>query len=239
MTPEQRPAEFRRLTRRQALAAVVASGLARGEQDEPPTERFAGYTWDIKTSGTPVGPGPNRFAAENVSSDRQGLHLKIALRNSEWNCAEVICRRPLGYGQYKFVVADVSHLDPNMVLGLFTWDTLSPRQNYREIDIELSQWGDPAAENAQFVLQPWDRKGHRIRFRMRPGIAEYSFEWTPGKVACHATVGSSVIQRHEFSSGVPTPGAAQLRMNFWLIESRPAERDTEVLIKNFSFKPWR
>ena len=30
--------------------------------------------------------------------------------------------------------------------GLFTWDYLEAGQNHREIDIEVSQWGDPASK---------------------------------------------------------------------------------------------
>ena len=38
--------------------------------------------------------------------------------------------------------------------GLFTWDYLEAGQNHREIDIEVSQWGDPASKNMQFAIQP-------------------------------------------------------------------------------------
>ena len=51
--------------------------------------------------------------------------------------------RRLGYGTYRFVVRDVGHLEPGAVLTLFTWEGAAADQNHREMDIEISRWGDP------------------------------------------------------------------------------------------------
>ena len=60
---------------------------------------FAGYTWQVKTSQTPVGPGPNLFSdrAEDVGVDYQGkLHLRIANLDGQWYSTEVVNTTPLG-----------------------------------------------------------------------------------------------------------------------------------------------
>lgn len=89
-----------------------------------PTLRFSGYTWWVKESVEPVGPGPNLFGSDqrNVAVDRQGrLHLRVTYTNGKWVCAEVVNRISLGYGTYRFYLqTDVTGFDPNVVLGLFT-----------------------------------------------------------------------------------------------------------------------
>jgi hypothetical protein len=146
-----------------------------------------------------------------------------------------VCRDRLGYGLYKFELSDVSRLDPNMVLGLFSWDPGASAHHYNEIDIELGRWGNAHAPNAQFVLQPWDEPDNRVRFNVPAGRIECSFEWTPGRVACRAAQGPSTIHQCVFEKAVPSPGGAQARVNFWLFQSRPPQREAEVIVKNFQF----
>jgi hypothetical protein len=58
----------------------------------------------------------------------------------------------------------VDAFDPNVVLGLSTWDDNAP-PNYREIDIEFGRMDHPAY-NAQYVLQPWQPAGQRLLWVM-------------------------------------------------------------------------
>ena len=51
------------------------------------------------------------------------------------------------------VQGPIGDLDPNVVLGLFTWSD-DPAYDHRELDIELARWGNPLAPNGQFRLQP-------------------------------------------------------------------------------------
>ncbi len=134
------------------------------------TLSFSGYTWRIKSSETPVGPGPNYFSnsPENVWVDEMGqLHLKITRKNGQWFCAEVISEKTFGYGTYRFYLASrIDLLNENVVLGLFTWDDDSIYYN-REIDIEFSRWGDPTNDNAQFVVQPYFHTDNIHRFTIQ------------------------------------------------------------------------
>ena len=63
--------------------------------------------------------------------------------------------RNLGYGTYEFLVSGLDALEPAAVFDVFTYDYAGSAQNNREMDIEISRWGNPTGEkNAQYVLQP-------------------------------------------------------------------------------------
>jgi hypothetical protein len=136
------------------------------------TISFSGYDWTVKSRGEPAGPGPNLFSdsEENVFVDRDGrLHLVINQKAGRWRCAEVVSARSFGFGTYRFTIdSGIDGLDPNAVLGLFTWSDAAEYHN-RELDVEISRWGDPASANAQFVVQPYTRKSNIVRFAIPPG----------------------------------------------------------------------
>jgi hypothetical protein len=135
---------------------------------------------DSKGEQDPCGPGPNLFGSEGVRTTANGrLHLAIVRTKTGWCCSEVILNRSLGYGEYPFSVR-ADDLDRNAVFGMFLWDGSVPRLYFREIDIELSRWGDPRKPNAQFAVQPYQRPGNLVRFKLPEGLAELSFDWRPG-----------------------------------------------------------
>ena len=130
-----------------ALAFAVGVGLltrdASGARPSPSRAiTFSGYTWDVKSSAGKVGPGPNSFSnsASNVWVDASGrLHLRITLSKGHWYCAEVVNRQSLGRGTYAWTLdSPVDALDPNVTLGLFTWND-DPAYNHRELDVELAR----------------------------------------------------------------------------------------------------
>lgn len=113
---------------------------------------FAGYQWKYKNAGTPVGPGPNRFSGTNDFAwvDALGkLHLKIAIKNNQWTCSEIISTKVFGYGTYIFTCDnDVTVFDKNIVFGFFSWDSYSfQTQANSEIDVEFSRWGNANDSN--------------------------------------------------------------------------------------------
>ena len=81
------------------------------------------------------------------------LHLKLGTRRPV-DQRRGILTRALGYGTYAFVVRDTSQLDPAAAMGLLTWDDQGVDQNHRELDIEISRWGDGSTD-AQYVVQPY------------------------------------------------------------------------------------
>ena len=218
------------------------------------TIRFSGYDWMVKSSPGRVGPGPNYFSgsSNNVWVDLQGrLHMRITFSNGRWYCAEVGTRRSLGYGAYRFYLdSPVDNLDPNAVLGLFTWSD-DPAYNNREIDIEFSRWGDATnTNNAQYVVQPWDLPQHLLRFPVPSGMSAttHSFTWSSNRVYFRSLKGhyrtppsnSYILRQWTFTgSGVPKAGGENARIKLWLMNGdAPTEGKTlEVIIKKFEFVP--
>ena len=123
-----------------AIASVKGTGDLQTRASKVLT--FSGYEWDVRSIPSDRG-GPNDYDPDNAWTDAEGLlHLKLAKRDGRWTSAEVILKRGLGHGTYSFTVRDVSGLDPSAALGLLTWDTEGVEQNHRELDVEISRWGD-------------------------------------------------------------------------------------------------
>ena len=219
---------------------------------DPLTLQFSGYQWKVKVSHNRVGPGPNYFAdgSKNVWVDARGrLHLRLTQEEGRWHCAKVISLRSFGYGSYRFYVdSTFDDLDPRVVLGLFTWSDLSS-YSHREIDVEISRWGERDNKNGQFVIQPYTRPMNIVRFEVPSGLnaSTHSFTWRPDSVVCESLRGSSgdarhpkrVIERHTFTEGIPQAGGENARMNLWLVQGRPPldGKETEVIISRFEFVP--
>ncbi len=213
------------------------------------TFTFSGYTWWVKESTQPVGPGPNLFSAStrHVEVDRQGrLHLRILREGDRWTCSEVVNNRSLGYGTYRFYLeTDTARFDDNVVLSLFTWSD-TPDYANREIDIEFARWSDPGAPNAQFVVQP-ATPGRMVRFRIPRGVARsvHSFRWEPGVVRFSSRTGwdptrGTMLHTWTFNgSDVPVPGDENPRINLWLNRGEPPTdgKQVEVIVARFQFEP--
>ncbi len=204
---------------------------------------FSGYEWDVRSMPSDRG-GTNDYDPDNAWTDAQGrLHLKLAQREGRWTSAEVILKRGLGHGTYFFTVRDVSGLDPAAALGLLTWDTEGVDQNHRELDVEISRWGDPKIPNAQYVVQPFYEPANVSRFDAPGGTLTHSFRWEPGRVIFRTFRGAGAsgapVAGHEFTSGVPTPGGEHVRMNLYYFRFAPAppQSDVEVVIERFQYVP--
>jgi hypothetical protein len=216
-----------------------------GKPGYPDTVSWGGATWQVKTSQSAVGPGPNVFSKANVSVDAAGLHLRIARDGTgRWTCAEVIGPRSHGYGTYTFTLAtDVSALDPNVVLGMFTWSDRA-QQAHREIDVEFARWGNAAdPTNAQFVVQPHDAGGHLHRFS-QPAVvrSSHAFTWSAGRVAWESRrldTGAVIASYVYAGADVPSPRDERVRLNLWLFGgSAPLDgRPVEVVVESFVFTP--
>lgn len=216
------------------------------------TIQFSGYEWRVKSSSERVGPGPNYFSdsGNNVEVDAKGrLHLRITKRGERWYCAEVISEKSFGYGTYRFYLdtkADV--LDPGVVLGMFTWSD-DPAYSHREIDIEISRWGDANNKNAQFVIQPYTRPQNIVRFQIprRLDKTMHWFRWEPNSVSFQSLMGlnsgpghdNAIIRKHSFAEGIPQAGDENARMNLWLINGQPPTDNgvVEIIIEKFEFVP--
>jgi hypothetical protein len=227
-----------------SLAAVASLTFAAGKPGYPDKVTWNGVTWDVKTSRSAVGPGPNLFAKTNVWVDGAGLHLRIAKNGSGvWSCAEIIGPATYGYGTYTFALASrVDGFDPNVVLGLFTWSDRAPYA-HREIDIEFARWGNSAdPTNAQYVVQPYDRPAHLKRFTQPATVTSmHRFTWHPGQIAWESydSNGVSIDSNTYNGSDVPRSGDERVHLNLWLFNGAAPTNalPAEVVVSSFTFTP--
>jgi hypothetical protein len=229
---------------------VVALAVVNGEGPAPvlPSPKilkFSGYEWT--TSAGPIFRVGSRnfFDPANVWTDERGaLHLHISGSPGMWAAAEVKLTRSLGYGTYRFKVRDVSHLEPSAILTLITWDGVGTESNRRELDVELGRWGYLENTNVNYVVQPYYVPANFVAFRVPPGAYTHSFRWEPGQVIFSTVVGSAntggrVINRHVFTSGVPSPEGESVRIGLYVFHRGPIplKNENEVIIDKFEYLP--
>ena len=220
---------------------------------------FSGYRWEIKDSGgVQVGPDANYFssATNNVWVDVQGrLHLRITKQSvdgtNRWSCPEVVLQRSLGYGTYRISVdSRVDNLDPNVVLGFFTWSD-DPAYNHRELDCEFSRWGNASdPNNAQYVVQPDALTGNLQRFQVPTNLnpSTCSFKWQTNLISFLSMTGyyyggpptnTFISWTVSDSSRIPLARDENGRINLWLLNGLPPAngQEIEVIINRFVFVP--
>jgi hypothetical protein len=228
--------------------AVAAVTIVKG-QSSPPSKmlQFGGYEWRVRSAPSNRG-GQNLYDPGNAWVDAGGaMHLRIAKVDEKWTCAEVSMNRSLGYGSYSFTTRDTSQLEPAAVLDMFTFDYAGADQNFREMNIEISRWSDPASYNAQYVVQPYYAPTNVVRFNAPAGALTHSFRWEPGRVTFKTARGASANVRVEarpvaeqvFTSGVPSPGIEAVRMALYIFSSSkiPLKNGAEVVIEKFEYLP--
>ena len=232
-------------------ATVVAIAVIKGQGQvptSPPTKilQFSGYDWAVRGGGSYRGGSFVPFVPENAwTDDRGALHLRITRRKTDWGCAEVKLTRSLGYGTYRFTVRDISHMEPEAVLTMSSWDGVGTEDNRRELDIEISRWGLRDNDNAQYVVQPYYIPLNIVRFKAPPGVLTYSIRWEPGQATFTTAAGASyiskprIIHQHGFSSGVPAVGGENVRINLYafLKGEVPLKNDSEIVIEKFEYLP--
>lgn len=228
------------LSRRQVLAAgvalpVVLTTPASAARPTRPARglTWAGRTWNLR-SGT-GGPGPNTWDGSGPYVDSAGhLHLRIWERDGRWVCSEVFTSA-LGFGTYEWTfLRPASPVDPNVVLGLFTYET-----DTREIDVEIARWGGVDAHDAQWAVQPAGEPGNLHRFTLPPAdLVTVRYTWTPGRVVFSGEAGDSRLPDWS-NDRAPTSKRGKVHMNLWLFEGRaPTDgAPVDVALTDFRFTP--
>jgi hypothetical protein len=212
---------------------------------EPRNIEFAGILWGLRQTAGPVDPGPNTFsnAADQVWIDDLGrLHLTITKRDGVWTASELMAKKDTGYGTYRFdIEGSARNLDPNIVIGFFTWDK-APELFNRELDIELSRWGMASGFPGWFTVQPYDKAGNQHSFDV-PAASIYGFtmRWETQAISFTCLADGKPVASWIFSGEVPDPGRARLRINLWLFrgKSPSSPGPHEVILSNFSYEPMK
>lgn len=211
----------------------------------PKTLTFSGYDWEVRQQPSER-HGLNDYDARNAWVDNDGhLHLLVTERDGRWTSADVWITRRLGYGSYSLDLRDMSQLDPSAAFSIFTWDALGADQNYRELSVDISRWGDPGNMNGQFVVQPETVPANVVRFAIPAGPVTHSFRWEPGRVSFKAVRRSGsprrdgVVAERLFTAGVPATGAENLHLTLLYNRSaaRPPSKEVQVVVEKFAFLP--
>lgn len=226
-----------------ALLAATAIALHPACAEGPRNIEFAGILWGLRQTSGPVDPGPNTFsnAEDQVWVDDGGrLHVRLQKRDGIWTASELMAKKDAGYGTYRFdVEGSIRDLDSNIVFGFFSWDQNFPPY-FREIDIELSRWGNPSTLPGWFTVQPYDKSGNQHSFDL-PKAAVYSFElrWEPGLVSFSCEADGNVVSTWRYAGEVPEPGRARLRINLWLFKGKTPDKPGpwEVVLSNMKISP--
>ena len=228
---------------------VVAVSTVKGSPGAEPvhkTLQFSGYQWKVREIASDRNGASSDYDPANAWTDASGyLHLHITRKANAWTCSEVSLPRSLGYGTYSFSVRDVSHFEPAAALSLLTWDDQGAEQNHREMDIEISQWGDPRNKNAGYVIQPYYVPENAVRFIAPPGPLTYSLQWQPGRASFQTSRDaakaneSRQVASKVFSAGIPSPGGETVHITFCdLVHAKvPLQKESEVVVERFQYLP--
>ena len=242
-----RPRRRNRCRNAAAASSAVARVAGSGTFVPPPpkTIAFSGYDWVVRQTQNDR-HGMNDYDARNVWVDGEGhLHLLLTERDGRWTSADVRLTRSLGYGTYSFDVRDTSQLDPSAAFSMYTLDPLGSDQNFRELTIDVSRWGEPGNMNGQFVVQPETVPANVFRFAIPAGLVTHSFRWEPGRVSFKAVRrsgtprGDGVVAERLFTARVPTAGAEKPHMTLLYDRgaARPPSKAVEVVVEKFAFLP--
>jgi hypothetical protein len=225
-------------------------------------------------NGWVCGPGNTKFSSSTVSAQDNKLKLEYKQVNGVWMGSEVRVvlpddKMPYLYGTYKFDIESVTvkngagetisnMLDPDLVLGLFTWDSTESYETHEnwnhEVDIEISRWGNATNTDAQFLIQPWVKGDHYHRFSTggEQGGHSYEFTWSPNSMEWYTDTNGGVSHTYTTKqaneANLPDyiqclPADVEVRINLWnnMGTVAPQEMDddhvAEVIISEFTYTP--
>lgn len=228
---------------------AIANKPGTGHPIAPPAPKvvhFSGYDWTTRTAASSRGGETNSYDPANVwVDDKRHLHLHMGLLNGQWSCAEVNLTRSLGYGSYSFAVEESARLGPSDVIGMFTLGGEQTDATRRELDVEISRWGNPRGKNAQYVVQPYYVAQNTYRFVAPGGGLTHVFRWEPGSASFSTfrslapVAGSRALSTHVFTSGIPKAGGETVHIDLYdFRHSRNRSRTPiEVVIDKFEYLP--
>jgi hypothetical protein len=236
------------------IPAIVSFGMNASAQKKIPaydgdTITFSGYKWVTKDSqGKHTGPGNNYFSGskKNVYVDESGkLHLRVTNANDKWYCPEVRLLDSLGYGKYFFYLEPLPQpLDKDVVIGLFLYDREDTSNFHKEVDVEISTWGQERVTNAQYVIQPKEADAFRFVTDLSK-CSVHMFEMKAKKISFRSYYPGGEMGKKEVEIAKHTfkpeyqyfSDKEKVSMNVWLYHTvEPASlQEFEVVINAFKF----
>ena len=196
---------------------------------------FSGIEWDVW--GSSKNGIINQSWSDSTQSvwldDQNQLHMKFRRENGNWLATAIQSQEFFGYGDYRFFVqGDVEAFHENLDVGLFTFEWID-ENTFREIDIELSRFTDPAAPAGHFVVQPYFVTGNIEAFDLSlTGDFDFKtthrFVWEEDSVFFQSYRGHPhdfdqlpdrnqlIYEWHYTGSHVPPAERSNLYLNFFL-----------------------
>ena len=220
----------------QLFLPTIGSSAAR-------TISWSGYTWNVRPAGTGQEPGPNDWSDSTANVQVQGSDLLLSIvqdPSGNWTSSEVDNQQHLGYGTYRWVVAtDLSALDANEVLGMFTYGGSDPSNN--EIDIEPSHWGHMS--NPTGAATVWQNanaglsEARAFSYSSHPPYVD-QFTWSPGRIDYLITDATgATLFAWTVTSGVPTPSTEVPMINYWRFNNVAPSGVRTMRISSFAWAP--
>ena len=209
------------------------------------TLRFSGYEWYVRHITSDRNGAISYYDPSNVSTDADGsLHLKITRVGDRWMCSQVTLLNHFGYGTYLFTVRDTSHFEPSASLVMFTYDDLAA-EHHREMDIEMSRWGDPKSKNADYVVQPYSFPENKVTFDVPAGPLTHSLHWQAGRATFQTYRGATrhskapIVASNVFTTGIPSPGGEAIVIDFcnFKYSKVPMQSGAEAVVEKFEYLP--
>jgi hypothetical protein len=215
---------------------------------------WAGYRWYLRDD-QPFMKGPNNWNSSNVWIDAYNkLHLKLSKSptTGSWTCAELYTKTKFSFGTFRWLIeGPIDKLDPNVVLGLFTYGGID---GTNEIDIEVAKWGqtDPEASNLFYTVYPRTLDTSKpvstgTRLSLQGIYTTNQFTWSYNHVTSEIQEGFIIGPLTEnrifsyttpkyFSSAVPYI-RAPIHMNLWTFQGKPPinGEEVEIIIHDFNY----
>jgi len=181
------------------------------------------------------------------SNDDLRFQITHNQSNNRWYCCELTASQQYLYGVFQWQVNGLmNHLDPNVVLGLFTYPPSAP-DGTDEIDIEFSFWGDASSNGLGWTVWPNHNTNLKDVNRQDPvspvATSTVRFTWSPGRVLYQYMSGyqdikstANMISTYTVSGPVVASTKQLLMMNFWIFKKYPAA-PLQVTVHDFAYLP--
>ena len=227
---------------------AAVSAAASSPWHDPSSVEFSGYHWQVKEGY--ASPGQNRWSKENVRIDAEGqLHLRLKHKANGWYCSEIRSVEWFRYGSFLFhLIANPTHLDPQIVLGMFLYNEMS--QN--EIDVEISRWGKESETNLHYSLH--NRNGPVMVEDFLLNLSEGDFsthriDWLSDRIVYSSQYGHrqdlqglvfrKIVAASESEDTFLPNGKMRVHLNLWLFRGNAPDPDgdVEVILRRFIYLP--
>jgi|SRR5665647_336420 len=220
------------------LVVLLLLFLGKTETNTYPSHgvlKWKGQNWYLTDNRS--GPNNNYWNNTGAWIDNQNrLHLTIVEDEGIWKCTMLRSQHRYLYGTFTWTVASpVYSFDKNSVVGLYTY-----LDDYNELDIETSRWGQTREKKLWYSVQPYEIEGNNQGYQVPSSITGtntiYRIEWKPTYVRFTSMQeNEEIIADFNYTnvSGIPQE-PEEISMNLWLIAPPSNEKNIELVISDFT-----